>query len=230
MQRVENRRETAIAALTTSQAHLVLVAGPSGVGKDTLTNWLVSYAPRVGVSAKKWIGYVTRSPRQHEVHEVDYHFVPRETFEALMADGTLVEHNEYGGNWYGKGLNHLASHMQDHNIVVGCIDSNGLHNYRALEADLGLLGRVTYVFVDAPDDVFYKRMAQRGQADEEIDARLVLVAEDRQRALAFEEQGHPLLRVMNGDGRAGFDSLIEHLGIPKETVKLVDVTGQLNCA
>jgi guanylate kinase len=76
---------------------LVVISGPSGVGKDTLIERLRELDPRLQYS----ISYTTRKPRPGEKDGVSYFFVSRQKFEELVAQGFFLEHAVYNGNFYG---------------------------------------------------------------------------------------------------------------------------------
>ncbi len=76
---------------------LVVISGPSGVGKDTLIERLRELDPRLQYS----ISYTTRKPRPGEKDGVSYFFVSRQKFEELVAQGFFLEHAIYNGNYYG---------------------------------------------------------------------------------------------------------------------------------
>src|SRR5256714_12863368 len=76
---------------------VLVVTGPSGVGKGTLIKHLLERRPdyRLSVSA------TTRSPRPGEVDGHDYHFLTEQEFERRLAAGDFLEHALYAGNHYG---------------------------------------------------------------------------------------------------------------------------------
>jgi guanylate kinase len=76
---------------------LVVISGPSGVGKDTLIERLRQRDSNLHYS----VSYTTRKPRPGEVDAVNYFFVSRERFEELIAQGFFVEYATYNGNYYG---------------------------------------------------------------------------------------------------------------------------------
>lgn len=76
----------------------LVISGPSGVGKGTLFKKLFAQHPDTFTLS---VSHTTRSPREGEAHGVDYHFVPHEEFEALIARDGFVEHAKFGGNRYG---------------------------------------------------------------------------------------------------------------------------------
>jgi guanylate kinase len=80
-------------------AMLIIISGPSGVGKDTIIDAL--RRRRHDPEYHYVVTCTTRAPRPGEVDGVDYHFLTREAFLRLRADRQLLEANEVHGNWYG---------------------------------------------------------------------------------------------------------------------------------
>jgi guanylate kinase len=76
---------------------VLVVTGPSGVGKGTIINRLLEHHPEFVLS----ISATTREPREGEVHGTDYYFLTREQFEDRVAKGEFLEYAEYAGNLYG---------------------------------------------------------------------------------------------------------------------------------
>jgi guanylate kinase len=76
---------------------LLVISGPSGVGKDTIIERLVKLDPNLRYS----VSYTTRPARPGEVEGVNYSFVSRQAFEELVAAGHFLEHASYAGNLYG---------------------------------------------------------------------------------------------------------------------------------
>ncbi len=76
---------------------LIVLTGPSGVGKGTLLRALLQRHPELYVS----ISVTTRAPRPGEVDGQHYYFVNRNQFERMVANGELLEWAEFAGNYYG---------------------------------------------------------------------------------------------------------------------------------
>ncbi len=76
--------------------HLFVLTGASGVGKGTVRAKVLERT-RLFYS----VSMTTRPPRPGERHGVDYYFVDRPTFEALLREGGFLEHAEYVGHLYG---------------------------------------------------------------------------------------------------------------------------------
>ena len=83
--------------LTQGNSLLVVLSGPSGVGKDTVLARLRSLEPRL----RQVITVTTRSPREGEVEGRDYHFISSDGFEGMRQQGELLEHAQVYGHWYG---------------------------------------------------------------------------------------------------------------------------------
>ena len=76
---------------------ILVITGPSGVGKGTLIRGLLERVPGLELA----VSATTRKPREGEVNGVDYHFLSEEDFDRRVAAGEFVEHAEYAGNRYG---------------------------------------------------------------------------------------------------------------------------------
>lgn len=76
---------------------IIVVSGPSGSGKGTVVRELLQKDNRVGLS----ISATTRAPRPGETDGEQYFFISKERFQTLLAEGEIVEHTEYSGNFYG---------------------------------------------------------------------------------------------------------------------------------
>lgn len=76
---------------------LICVSGPSGVGKGTVISALKKKMPNLAHS----VSATTRKPRQGEVEGVDYYFKSKEEFALMIEHNQMLEHDVYGGNFYG---------------------------------------------------------------------------------------------------------------------------------
>jgi len=87
---------------------LFIISAPSGSGKSTLAAQVRSLVEGLDFS----ISYTTRTPRGSETDGREYHFIERETFERMAADGEFLEWAEVFGNYYGTALSALG-HARD---------------------------------------------------------------------------------------------------------------------
>lgn len=82
------------------RGELIVLSGPSGVGKSTVIAELLRKRTDIHFS----VSFTTRTPRTGELDGVNYNFVSRQEFERMIADGELLEYAEYVGNYYGTSL------------------------------------------------------------------------------------------------------------------------------
>ncbi len=93
---------------------LIVLTGPSGVGKGTLVRSLVTRHPQLYLS----ISATTRQPRPGEVDGIDYYFVTREKFEKMIEENRLLEWAEYAGNYYGTPKEPIERQIQQSKSVL----------------------------------------------------------------------------------------------------------------
>jgi guanylate kinase len=92
-------RESIEALSARTGAMLVIISGPSGVGKDTIIDALRTRPHDPDYHYV--VTCTTRARRPGEVDGIDYHFLDRDTFTGQHAAGEFLEANEVHGNWYG---------------------------------------------------------------------------------------------------------------------------------
>jgi guanylate kinase len=104
-------------------ALLVIISGPSGVGKDTIIEALAERPREPGYHYV--VTCTTRGPRPGEVPGVSYQFLTLDAFLALRDAGELLEANEVHGNWYGTPRRDVARALADGHDVILKIDVQG---------------------------------------------------------------------------------------------------------
>jgi guanylate kinase len=102
---------------------LVIISGPSGVGKDTIIDAL-RRRPR-DPDYHYVVTCTTRARRPGEIEGVSYHFFDRERFHALREAGELLEANEVHGNWYGTPRAQVRGALAGGHDVILKIDVQG---------------------------------------------------------------------------------------------------------
>ena len=98
---------------------LIVLSGPSGVGKGTIVNRLINrgdYALSVSCT--------TRYPREGEKDGVSYFFISKQQFEGLIKDGGLLEYSNHFGNYYGTPAAFVKEQLKTHNVILE-IEVNG---------------------------------------------------------------------------------------------------------
>lgn len=104
-----------------AKGKLIVLTGPSGVGKGTLLRQLMRRHPELYLS----ISVTTRQPRPGELHGRDYYFVTRPEFERMAANQQLLEWAEFAGNCYGTPRLAVEKQIQQGNWVVLEIELEG---------------------------------------------------------------------------------------------------------
>lgn len=108
---------------------LFVVSGPSGCGKGTILNEVCSsHGSKIALS----VSATTRKPRFNEKHGIDYYFLKRTDFLKHIANGDLLEYNEYCGNFYGTLKQEVEKLLNDYEVVILEIDVNGVKNVRKI--------------------------------------------------------------------------------------------------
>lgn len=105
---------------------LYIVAAPSGGGKTSLVNALLESKRNLKVS----VSYTTRLQRPGEEEGVNYHFVDRKTFDAMVAQGKFLEHAFVHGQYYGTSKDWLEQQLNHGIDVILEIDWQGARQIR----------------------------------------------------------------------------------------------------
>jgi guanylate kinase len=155
-----------------ADALLVIISGPSGVGKDTIIEALQQrpHDPEYHYV----VTCTTRKRRPGEIDGLSYHFMSRAAFLALRDAGGLLEANEVHGNWYGTPRAQVQKALADGHDVILKIDVQGAQQIKERIADAVL------IFVVPPTlEALFARLKSR--ATETVDE-----LELRQRNAAIE--------------------------------------------
>jgi guanylate kinase len=148
---------------------LFIVSAPSGAGKTTLVERLVEQTPNLKISRS----YTSRRAREGEVDGVDYNFVTRERFEAMVAVGEFLEWADVFGNLYGTSASDTDRLLEAGHDVVLVIDVQGARKVRRRGVE------TTAVFVMPPSFlVLEQRLRGRSKDSEEVIRQRLAVASD----------------------------------------------------
>lgn len=150
---------------------LIVLSGPSGVGKGTVRKELFS---QPDTNYEYSISMTTRAPREGEVDEVDYFFKTRSEFEELIDQGQLLEYAEFVGNYYGTPLEYVNKMRDAGRDVFLEIEVHGAAQVRSKVPD-GL-----FIFLAPPSlTELEDRLVGRGtESDEVIASRLAAARQE----------------------------------------------------
>lgn len=141
---------------------LVVVSGPSGVGKTTVVSKLLEIP-----ALTRSVSATTRPRRRGEVNHRDYVFYTPEQFEKEVAEGKFLEHATIHGFRYGTPAEPVDRLLSEGKTVILAIDVQGHAAVRA--SGRPVLG--IFLMPPSPDDL-ERRMASRGDAPDETRRRL----------------------------------------------------------
>ena len=139
---------------------LIVISGPSGVGKGTVRKALFE---KRGHRLVYSISMTTRKPRQGEVDGVDYYFVSREEFQKRLDKNQFLEWAEFVGNYYGTPKDKVEEQIEMGKEVVLEIEVNG-----ALQVLSKVKDAVSIFIVPPGKQALYDRLRRRGTEPEEV--------------------------------------------------------------
>jgi guanylate kinase len=179
-----------------AQGLVLVLSGPSGVGKDTVWQAAKACLPTFA----RAVTCTTRPRRSHEVAGVDYHFVSKAQFESLIARDELVEHAVVHGNCYGVPQWAIWDRINAGQDVICVIDVQGALKVRSLFSGSLL------VFIKPPpgreSQVLEERIQGRQTvAPEELATRLQTASWELTQKHLYDYE------IVNDDGHRAADEL-----------------------
>lgn len=149
---------------TKKGGHLVVISGPSGVGKSTVIAEVMHQRDNLVFS----VSYTIRAPRAGEEDGVNYHFVDKAEFERMIRDGELLEYTQYAGNYYGTALADIQKFASQGLDVLLDIEVEGASNVKR-KVDNAVL-----IFVAPPsfEELSRRLHGRRTENEEVVRARL----------------------------------------------------------
>ena len=131
---------------------LIVLSGPSGVGKDAVLHHLKKSSPSF-----KFVTTMTTRPRRHnEKDNVDYHFVSQDEFEKLLKNNELLESANVYGNWYGVPKEPIRQALKQGDDIIVKVDVQGAATIKKLAP------QAVFIFLMPPSiDELTVRLKQR---------------------------------------------------------------------
>jgi guanylate kinase len=146
-------------------AMLVIISGPSGVGKDTIIDALRERSQ--DPEYRYVVTCTTRAARPGEVDGVDYHFIDAGAFASQRAAGGFLEANEVHGNWYGTPRDQVREALADGRDVILKIDVQGAQVVK------GKVPGALLIFLIPPslEDLFQRLRSRATETADELELR-----------------------------------------------------------
>lgn len=164
---------------------IVIMSGPSGVGKDTLIDAWMRHNPFV----ERVVTYTTRPPRKGESNGRDYNFVDKDRFDLLAKSGHFFEYKNVHGNWYGSPRVDTEDILERGDVPVLKIDV-----YGALDV-MNVVPDALTIFIMPPSfEELERRIRYRASDDEETILRRLNNAREE-----IKLADHYRLQVVNDD-------------------------------
>ena len=182
------------------RGRLVVLTGPSGVGKGTVVTELRRMLPDLWIS----VSATTRAPRPGEVDGASYHFWTEDRFTRAVAEGGFLEWAQFAGNRYGTPREPVEARLASGESVLLEIELQGARQVRAA------MPEALTVFLTPPSFADLEaRLRGRGPADEAaIPRRLDRAREERAAAAEFDAV------VVNDDVVRAARELVDFLADP----------------
>jgi guanylate kinase len=142
---------------------LVVIAGPGGVGKDTIIKELLARRKDL----KFPISTTTRAPREGETDGKDYTFVSQEEFNKTIEEDGFLEHATFGKNQYGTPKKELLQSLEEGSDVVTILELQGVEQIKKAYPESSI------VFLTPPSmETLRERMSGRGDAEKDVENRM----------------------------------------------------------
>ena len=142
---------------------VVVISGPSGVGKSTIVEQLRARHPELAPV----IAVTTRPRRPDETDAVHYHFLDPQAFEALRDSGELLEWAEVHGHWYGTPRDQVERALSGGRHAILPIDPQGARSIRNLIPEALLI----FVMPPSMDDLLQRLRSRRSESQASLALR-----------------------------------------------------------
>jgi len=144
---------------------LVVISGPSGVGKSTVVRRLFKIHPDLKMS----ISSTTRPPRPGEVHGQHYFFITQEEFDLRVKQNQFLEWAKVHGCYYGTPRSFIEEKLTRGEIVVLEVDVQGASSIKRIVEEGKLKAAAVFIFLIPPSvDILAFRLKKRKTEDEEV--------------------------------------------------------------
>ena len=160
------------------QPLLIVISGPSGVGKDTV----VMHMKERGMPFHFVVTANTRPKRENEVHGVDYFFVSKEEFARMIEENELIEYAVVYGDYKGIPKQQVREALESGKDVVMRLDVQGAETVRKLAPEALLI----FLTTGSEDELVNRLKARKTETQEELALRIATARKELKRVDAFD--------------------------------------------
>jgi len=181
---------------TNTMALLIVLSGPSGVGKDAILSKMRGSA----YPLEYIVTVTTRAKRAAETDNVDYHFVSKEAFQKLLSEGGLLEWAKVYGNLYGVPREPVKRSLDDGKDTIIKTDVQGAATIK------NILPQAVFIFVEppSPEELVSRLRQRRTESSFDLALRIKLAEEEMEQIHFFD------YRIINRPGK--LDQAVSEIG------------------
>lgn len=141
-----------------NKGKLLVLSGPSGVGKGTIVKEVLKLRPNACVS----VSCTTRSPREGETDGKSYFFLTKNQFKKMIEDNGFLEYSEHFGNFYGTPKKFVEERLKSGDVILEIDVNGGLSVKKSMP-------QAVLVMIAPPDkEALYARLRGRGTEGEDV--------------------------------------------------------------
>ena len=160
------------------QPLLIVISGPSGVGKDSVLRELKDR----GLPLHFVVTVNTRAPRADETDGVDYIFISHERFEDMQANGELLEYAKVYNDYKGVPRDQVKEAMASGKDVLMRLDVQGAATIKAQQPDALLI----FITVSSEEELVQRLQARKTESAEDLRVRIETARQEFKRAAEFD--------------------------------------------
>ena len=161
-----------------SEKKLVVLSAPSGAGKSSLLNNVISQHHDIGLT----ISHTTRDIRPNEKNNIDYYFISKEKFQAMINEEEFIEFAEVHGNFYGTTKKEIDEKLMNFEIVILEIDTNGAKQVLSNIANC----RSVFILPPSYSSLEKRLLARKTENKEQLEKRLRAAKTEIKEATGFD--------------------------------------------
>ena len=160
------------------QPLLIVISGPSGVGKDTV----VQHMKRRGLPFHFVVTANTRPIREHEEHGVDYFFVSKEEFARMIEENELIEYAVVYGDYKGIPKQQVREALDSGKDVIMRLDVQGAETVRKLAPEALLI----FLTTESEEELVKRLKARKTETQAELALRIATARKELKRVESFD--------------------------------------------